>query len=141
MKFYESEPYLEFKDRYLILPEDLSLAKIYIELMRYRVNNIDYISSLEVNINRYEKNISNLLKMIDKELAIYNITPIETYNIKKKLNNNYKKLVFAYQIILDIRNVFNDIGLVVNDYVNIRLKNREDIKRIEDIGIDANKNV
>ncbi len=109
--------------------------------MKYKVNNNDYVCSLEHSMLKINENFNNMMKVIDKELEKFNMTPVETYNVKKKISANSKKLGVAYNSIGLIKQIFNDMNMVVRDFINVRLKNKEDFKGIEEVGIDAHKKV
>jgi hypothetical protein len=139
--FYENEPYLEFRDKALPLPEDIQLARTYIDLMRYKANNYNYVCNLEHSMMKINDNYVNMMKVVDKELEKYNLTQVETYQVKKKIGNNQKKLQTAFNSISLIKTIFSDMNIVTRDFINVRLRNKEDIMRIEEIGIDAHKKV
>jgi hypothetical protein len=123
------------------LPEDIQLARSFIDLMKYKTNNFEYVSNLEHSMMKINDNFGNMMKVIDKELERYNLTPVETYNVKKKIAANQKKLQTAYNSIYLIKQIFNDISLVIREFVDVRFKSKEDINRIEEVGVDANKKV
>jgi hypothetical protein len=136
--FYETEPFLEFKDKSLPTPEVMELARSYIELVRYHSKNNDYVNNLETTTSRLNGKISDEFKSLDKNLEQYGLSPTEIYAAKKKMAGNSKKIVIAGDVIGILRAIFNDIRYTMHDY-SLRLKTDEEIYRLEEVGRDAMK--
>lgn len=119
----------------------MQLARSYIDLMRYKTNNFDYVSNLENSMMKINDNFTNMMKVIDKELDKYNMSAVETYNCKKKIQANHKKLQIAYSSVYLIKVIFTDINTTIREFISVRFQSKEDIMRIEEVGIDSHKKV
>jgi hypothetical protein len=132
------EPFLEFKGAPQLTSESKELAQCYIELVRYYSRNFEYVNTLETTMSRINNRISDEMKTIDRQLEQYNMAPIESYTVKKKMNQNLKKLILSGDVIGIIKAVFMDIKYSLYDF-SMRLKNEDELYRLEEVGLDANK--
>jgi hypothetical protein len=74
------------------------------------------------------------------------VSAYRMFNYCDKFNGDLSKwhlpkLQTAYSSINLIKDILSEMNLVLRDFINIRFKNREDVIRIEEVGIDAHKKV
>jgi WD40 repeat protein len=126
-----------FKDPTICKDEDYQISRSFQEFCRFYMKNTEVVYRYEADMQKVDKEAREFLKDPETFLGDRNVPPMDIFSYSRKLNLNAKKVHNAFEVILLIRNVFEDTKRGLHRYANW-IKHPDHLRRWEDIGYQAN---